>query len=853
VAHKDKISSPKKTIYVLTSIAAICVALSVLSSLLIQKKINNFYEHVYSRVLNNDTHIANARFLVQTYLEEPSATKLTAAWYELDQADINSSNVIKEVSNFKIILLPLNDAPFISQVQKLQTLQPEFYDLSRKIIKAGKIIKDDKLKIKWENTYNKIKRKNGDVRYELIKLINNQTQMFGYVQFGFISAAIILIAVMMFVFISSEKKQAAYLRRIEETSKNLEVGIRKTTRTEEALNESQRKLNTLINNLPGMVYRFKSSSIWSMDFVSDKSISVTGYKAEDLINDKAVSYYNIIHPNDQKKIFDQVQKAIEERKPYQLVYRITTAQGYERWVWEQGVGIFNEAEDDLIALEGFIFDITEQKAVEDQLNVQSNALEAAANGIVIMDNEGNVLWCNSAFTNLTGYTLKEIMGGKLDILKSKNYPSEIYDVMWNTVISGDSWHGELVNRRKDGRDYFEETTVTPVKNADGGLNYIISIKQDITARKESEQALIESEIRFRGLYENATIGIYRTSPSGEILMANTALVKLYGVESFQEFSKMSAEAVYVDPKVRDQFIKELTNVGFIRGFETKWRKKDGTIIYVRESARAVKNDKGSLIYFEGTVEDISEKKRAEEEIILAKEKAEKSDRLKSDFLAQMSHEIRTPLNVILNFTSILKEELQESVDEDLKSSFDVIDIEGKRIMRTVELILNMSEIQTGNYNFMGKQLDLMDVIAKLVSDFEPIAHQKKLDFLIVNNTKKLYVIADEYSLIQIFYHILDNAIKYTSKGKVEVLINRDINNKIVVDIVDTGIGISEDYMSMLFTPFTREEQGYTRNFEGNGLGLALVKKYCDLNGTDIRVMSQKGKGSTFRLTFSQLN
>lgn len=853
MAHKDKISSPKKTIYFLTGAAAIFVALSVVSGLMLQKKINKLYESIFARVLNTNTHMANARYLVQSYLVDTSKTNIKNAWEELDIAINYSIKIHEEVTDFKVAFLPLNEAAFIRELLKVETLQPEYYALSRQLVKEASSVKNDSTIALWESVYNLIIRKNDNVKFELVKLINQQTQMFGYVQFGFITTAILLIVIMLIVFISTEQKQAAYLRKIEETSKNLEVGLRKTTRTEEALNESQRKLNTLIDNLPGMVYRFKSASIWSMDYVSSKSTAVTGYRAEEIINDKVVSYYNIIHADDRKKIFEQVQKAIEERKPYQLVYRIKTAQGYERWVWEQGIGVFNETNDELIALEGFIIDITEQKTVEDQLNVQSNALEAAANGIVILDNEGSVLWCNTAFSKLTGYSLKEIMGGKLDILKSKNCPTEVYDVMWSTVLSGESWHGELISRKKDGRDYFEETTITPVKNPNGEINYIISIKQDITARKESEQALVESEMRFRGLYENATIGLFRSSLEGEILMANNALVKLYGADSFQEFSRLNSKDVYVDGSVWNQFIKELNQAGAIRGFETKWRKKNGEIIYVRESARAVKNDKGFVIYFEGTVEDITEKKRAEEEIILAKEKAEKSDRLKSDFLAQMSHEIRTPLNVILNFSSILKEELQNQVEEDLKDSFDVIDIEGKRIMRTVELILNMSEIQTGNYSFRGKQVDLLGIITKHVRNFEPLARKKKLTFVQVNKNNEISLVADEYSVNQIFYHLIDNAVKYTSSGKVEVTINKDVNNRIIVDVADTGIGISEEYMSMLFKPFTKEEQGYTRNFEGNGLGLALVKKYCDLNGADIRVSSQKGKGSIFRVSFPSAN
>ncbi|MFA7228770.1 MAG: PAS domain-containing sensor histidine kinase, partial [Melioribacteraceae bacterium] len=505
-------------------------------------------------------------------------------------------------------------------------------------------------------------------------------------------------------------------------------------------------------------------------------------------------------------------------------------------------------------LEGFVIDITEQKMVEDQLEVQSHALEAAANGIVILDIAGKVVWCNKAFTILTGYTLPELMGKELTILNAESFPSQIYEYMWETATSGNIWHGEIVNRKKDGTLYNEEMTITPINDALGQIKYYVSIKQDITERKKSEEALRESELRFRGLYENATIGIYRTSPEGKILMANPTLLRIFGYESLDELVGISAEQSYADPKSRDIFLKEITERGSVFGFESQWRKKDGTLIYIRESARASKDPDGNVLYYEGTVEDISDKKKTEEELIEAKEHAEQSDNLKSEFLAQMSHEIRTPLNVILSFTGMMKEELQEQVDDELKNAFDVIDEEGKRIMRTVELILNMSELQTGSYSYRSKRFDLFkDVLAKAHKSFQVIADKKKLLLGLYNNCGEAPVDADEYSVNQIFHHLIDNALKYTPAGKVNITIGRDPGNNIYVDIVDTGIGIADEFLPNLYLPFTREEKGYTRNYEGNGLGLALVKKYCEMNGAEIKVTSIKDKGTTFRVSFPNPN
>ena len=368
-------------------------------------------------------------------------------------------------------------------------------------------------------------------------------------------------------------------------------------------------------------------------------------------------------------------------------------------------------------------------------------------------------------------------------------------------------------------------------------------------RKNSENALRESELRFRGLYENATVGIYRSSPEGEVMMANPTLIKLLGFESFDEIKKINAPDLYYYSQTRDMFKQQLLMKGRIFGFEAQWKKKDGSIIFVRESARLVRDENERPIYFEGTIEDITEKKKNEVEIIRAKEKAEQSDKLKSEFLAQMSHEIRTPLNVILNFTDIIKDELQDKADDELKEGFNVIDVEGKRIMRTIELIVNMSQVQTGQYEYQKEKFNLYDLLRKLESEFKEVYEKKNIKFHLTNSTDSPIINADLYSVTQIFYHLIDNAIKFTLKGKVEVSMSRDSRNHLYVDVVDTGIGISDKYQAMLFVPFTKEEMGYTREFEGNGLGLALAKKDCDLNRAVIKVKSIKGKGTAFRVTF----
>ncbi len=847
----NKLGKSHKSNSVYVIVAGLFIITSLAVTLYLGSKISSFYTDLLDKSHQAKYSINSAIIELKKNQNSQSDENLKRAWEEFNLADFYIDEVFKKSESLALILFSFDFSLLQSEIQKLQVQLLEY----RGIIKSAQGAPQDSMVQKdAQKVYDAIVYQTGYIEQEIKKMIDSSSRFFKYAQIISLGTSIVLITIFAIMFFYYEKQRTTYFNKLETATTSIEKGLRKTTRTEEALQESQRKLNTLINNLPGMVYRFNGENIWSMDFVSDNSVVITGYKPEELIHDKVISYYNIINNEDKKRIFDQVQKAIEERKPYQLVYRINTSSGYEKWVWEQGVGVFSEVSDELLALEGFITDITEQKAVEDQLNLQSNALEAAANGIVIMDNNGLVIWCNTAFTLLTGYMLKEIVGKNLEILKSPTFPPEVYELMWTTVTNGNVWHGELINRRKDGTNYFEDTTITPVKNTNGEIKYFISIKQDISDRKQAEDYLRESELRFRGVYENATIGLYRTTLEGLILMANPTLLKIVGIGSLNEFVKIKAKDVYFDPNDREMFLRELNMKEKVFGFETRYKRVDGSLIYIRESARLVRNDNDKIAYIEGTIEDITEKKLVELALIEAKERAEKSDKLKSEFLAQISHEIRTPLNVILNFSGILKEELEDKLDDDLKDSFNVIDTEGKRITRTVELILNMSELQTGNYSFKSNKFDLFEkTLSNLYKSFKYVAEQKNIELNMDNRIGEAIINADEYSVNQIFNHLIDNGIKYTSKGKVDIIVNRDINNRIFVDVADTGIGIDEEYMQMMFTPFTKEEVGYTRNFEGNGLGLALVKKYCELNHAEIKVVSQKGKGSTFRVTFLSIN
>ncbi len=296
----------------------------------------------------------------------------------------------------------------------------------------------------------------------------------------------------------------------------------------------------------------------------------------------------------------------------------------------------------------------------------------------------------------------------------------------------------------------------------------------------------------------------------------------------------------------DKFVIVETNINYIKKIEEQLR-----ITRDKLEQRAIERTAELSSTNLKLRKEIERREKLEEELIKAKEIAEASDKLKSEFLAQMSHEIRTPISTVLNFSTLIREELQEKLSGDLDYGFEAISRAGNRIFRTVDMILNMAEIKTGAYEYRPTEIDVYDdVLSELNAVYKDIAKRKSVEFKLNKKIGNAKIKGDLNSLTQIFTQLIDNAIKYTEKGEIEISVEKDEEEHIIVNVLDSGIGISDEYLDRLFEPFSQEEQGYTRKYDGNGLGLALVHKYCKINNIDICIDSSKGKGTKVSLIFN---
>lgn len=369
--------------------------------------------------------------------------------------------------------------------------------------------------------------------------------------------------------------------------------------------------------------------------------------------------------------------------------------------------------------------------------------------------------------------------------------------------------------------------------------------------KHAEENFHESEKRYKELANSLPQMIFEIDNQGLIKFTNLASHKMFGYtqdEISAEFSVFDAIVPEDRERARNNMIQIMAG-GIHEIEEYSALRKDGTkfpvIIF---STPIITNNLTSGL--RGIAIDITERKIMEDQLIKAKEKAEESDKLKSEFLAQMSHEIK-PLNVILSYNSFLKEELAQYLNQEQITGFNSVATAGRRLIRTIDLILNMAEIHAGKLDVRINEINIYSILIDLTNEFEHYAKEKNLELTCINDCDFIPLIkSDGYIVSEVFQNLIDNAIKYTARGRIDIKIYKGIKDRICVAIKDTGIGINPEYMDKLFLPFSQEDSGYSRKFDGNGLGLALVKKYLELINADITVESEKGKGSQFIVYFN---
>lgn len=392
-------------------------------------------------------------------------------------------------------------------------------------------------------------------------------------------------------------------------------------RVQQALRENERRLSTLMDNLPGMAYRCRNDRRWTMEFVSRGCLDLTEYAPEELVGNRAAAYGDLIVEDDREMVWDEVQDAVAKGNPFQLLYRITTKSGRLKWIWEQGVAVG----DGPSTLEGFVIDISPRMLAEEALfnseHQYRTTIDAMGDPIHVVDRELRIVLANEAFKRTNQALGFETEGVGRSVF-------EVYPFLDRDKVGAEYRQvfeaGEMLvteeRHRLAGREIITETRKIPVYEGSRVVR-AVTVVRDVTESKRAEQALRESEEKYRQVFDGIAEGIYRTTPEGRIEMANPALLKILGYESLEALQAVDLNRVgYDNPRERDRFKEIMEEQGQVRDFEAIWRRRDGRTVILNENARAIRDHEGKIAFYEGTVEDVTLRKQAEQALVDEKNK-----------------------------------------------------------------------------------------------------------------------------------------------------------------------------------------------------------------------------------------
>jgi PAS domain S-box-containing protein len=586
--------------------------------------------------------------------------------------------------------------------------------------------------------------------------------------------------------------------------------------------------------------------------VNQSVCSLFGYSEEELIQ---MRFQDMTYPEDLDKDIVNVQKMLRgEIQSYRIEKRYFHKN--KKIIWTHlNVSLVRSSDQQPLYFISQIEDITEIKMTEQAL-IQSEErfrLAAAGTGLGIWEwnRKHEHDYISAKFCELLGYDgdelepdlskiVRMIHPDHIELVKAEFLSHLTQNKVFKIEFRIKKKSGEYAWFSATGQAEFDEKRY-PVRM----VGYLI----DIAERKEAEEALHLSEERFRELYENSTFGIYRTSRAGKIVLANPALIRLLGYASLEEVQNIDLNMEgYGSGNTRDEFISRIEEEGKISDEESVWVKKDGTPVFVRESAKLIIDKNTGEHFYDGTVEDITEKKQAEIDRI-ARQAAEEANKAKSIFLANMSHEIRTPLNSIIGFSDLLYSSMQ---DPKARSQAESIRISGRNLLRIINDILDLSKIEAGKLILRPEPVNLHKFLGEFEPMFFPISKEKGISFFIeVENKIYHTLLIDETRLRQILYNLIGNAIKFTENGYVILLVSLVPKASGKLDLIfiveDTGIGIPEDQLEIIFEPFTQQEGQLEKKYGGTGLGLSITQRLVEMMGGTIQVASKIGRGSTFKV------
>ena len=475
--------------------------------------------------------------------------------------------------------------------------------------------------------------------------------------------------------------------------------------------------------------------------------------------------------------------------------------------------------------------------------------------IFLLDPKGCILTWSAGARRLKGYEAEDIIGQHFSVF----YPPD-------DIAAGKPDHELVVAEaegrfedegwriRKDGSRFWANVIITALREADGTLVGFAKVTRDLTERRQAEQALRESEQRFRLLVQSVVdYGIFMLDPHGRVASWNEGAERISGYSAEEIIGRHFSTFYPAEDIAAGKPQLELRVASEVGRFEDEgWRlRKDGSRFWSNVIITALRGTGHELIGYAKVTRDLTERRASEERTIADARRlteAETASRTKSEFLTALSHELRTPLNAIGGYTDLLLMGVRGPLNQLQRQDLDRIQHSQQHLLLIINDLLNFSRIEAGRIHYDVEPVTLASIIDSVSPMIEPQAALRGLDFIREKCPSQLLVLADRVKAEQILLNLLSNAVKFTERGG-RITISCDARASVGrVRVTDTGVGIPPEKADAVFEPFVQLGRSLTSSQEGTGLGLAISRDLARAMGGDLVVESALGKGSTFTLT-----
>jgi len=477
--------------------------------------------------------------------------------------------------------------------------------------------------------------------------------------------------------------------------------------------------------------------------------------------------------------------------------------------------------------------------------------------IFALDATGHIVTWNPGAQRFKGYRAEEIIGKHFSVFysaedrKARKPEKELAIAIAEGRVEDEGWR-----IRKDGSRFWANVVITALRNPSGKLVGFAKVTRDLTERRATEDALRESEERFRLLIQGVRdYGIFMLDPVGHVASWNEGAERINGYTAQEIMGRHFSVFYPPESLARGLPAHELEVAARDGSFEDEgWRlRKDGSRFWSNVIITAMRDASGKLIGFSKVTRDLTERRAAQERAIEDARRvaeAEAANKTKSAFLASMSHELRTPLNAIGGYADLLLVGVAGDLITEQRDYLDRLRRSQQHLLAIINDLLNFSRIESGRITYDMQRMSLGKAIRAVIPMIEPQASQREL-VVRVAETPDYEVIADPAKVEQVLLNLLSNAIKFTDAGGSVVLEQFSADGRAGVRVTDTGIGIPADKLESIFEPFVQVGRTLTTPHEGTGLGLAISRDLARAMKGDITVRSTMDKGSVFELTLER--